>query len=290
MREPSLTVGLLRSIFISVVDHRMSLKVACVSKPKLLSKKFRLSNRTDPRMKNFSLNDCIEFQNCFLHDGKFSPFENVGDFRVYFPRVLIGEIGGLINLHCKLRRSCNKHDDEIEDECVDMFIYLLLLGRMLEIHDGKQVLGSIRECWNAPITPLASEEDLYQCLEEMIWSAFRLLKPGKELCYNETFFQGFFFSVQRVSEFVTSQSWQHLVNKFHQQVIEKHTAPMSFSFDGAYRGSFMMDIGHLLALIDKIEIKLPQKRIEFLARVNATQSIYFPGYFTEPHKSKTAGV
>lgn len=226
-------------------------------------------------MKNLSFYDCAEFQDCFLFDGKFSPFENVEDFREYYPRVLIGEIGGLFNLSCKLVRSPNIYENEIEDECADIFIYLLLFGRMLEIHDQKKVLGAINESWHEPVRQLVSEKEFFDCCTMMMEKSLRLLKPEREQCYTSQYFLEIFLLLLQASQYITQRDWQHTINKFHRQVILKHTDPASFTFDGLYKGSFRINVDKLLTFMDRINLQLPEKRIKILKRVAIAQSEYF---------------
>jgi hypothetical protein len=226
-------------------------------------------------MRDITLQDCIKFQDCFLFEGRFSPFENVSDFRDYYPWVLVGEIGGLINLSCKLARSPNMYDEDIEDECADIFIYLLLFGRMLEIHDQKQVLSLIDARWKEPVTPLRTEKEYYDCCMGMVEKALRFLKPEKEQCYSEEYFHDFFLSILQASLYITNRGWQQIINKFHQQVINKHTDPACFTFDGLYKGSFRININNLLIFIDNAGIQLPDKRISFLRRMELAQSTFF---------------
>jgi hypothetical protein len=240
-------------------------------------------------MRDISFTDCVEFQDCFLFDGKFSPFENVGDFRKYYPRVLIGEIGGLLNLSCKVPRSANTYDDEIKDECADIFIYLLLFGRMLEIHDQKQVLCLIGKNWNEPVTVVLTEEEYYNECVGMIEKVCCFLKSGKEQYYNEGYFYEIFLSIQQASKFITKQNWQHIINKFHEQVIQKHTDVSHFTPDGLYKGGCRINIDNLLYFTRSVGVELPEKRIEFLQRMQVIQSKFQPDLSSrEPMKSTNA--
>lgn len=232
-------------------------------------------------MRDISFQDCIEFQNCFLFDGSFSPFEKVGDFRTYYPRVLIGEIGGLINLSCKLVRSANIYYEEVKDECADIFIYLLLFGRMLEIHDQKQVLGLIAKHWSDPVTIALTEEDYYTQCENMIEQALCFLRPGKDHYYNESHFYEIFSSIQQLSKFITKLDWQLVINEFHRRVIQTHTDPKFFTLDGLYKGSFRINIESLLRFTGKVGIKLPEKRIDFLNRMKTAQAAFWPPLYVE---------
>jgi hypothetical protein len=216
------------------------------------------------------------FQDCFLFDGKFSPFEKVKDFRAYYPRVLIGEVGGLLNLSCKSVRSPNIYDEEIKNECADIFIYLLLFGRMLEIHDQRQVLGLIGKRWNEPVTAIVTEEDYHNQCVEMIEKVLCFLKPGKERYYNEGYFYEIFLSIQQSSKFITKLDWQYIINKFHQQVIQEHTNVNYFTPDGLYKGSFRINIDNLLHFTGKVGVELPEKRIDFLKRMKLAQSKFWP--------------
>jgi hypothetical protein len=234
-------------------------------------------------MKDLSLKDCVEFQDCFLFDGKFSPFEFVDNFRDYYPHVLMGEIGGLINLSCKLVRSPNIYDDEAEDECADIFIYLLLFGRMLEIHDKKEVFNLIGTHWNHNVAPLQTNSEYYDCCVAMMEKAIRFLKPGKEEYYNAEYFCGFFLLILQASKYRTKKEWRQVINKFHETVIQNHTNPNHFTLDGLYKGSFRINVEKLLAFTDMIDIQLPEKRINFLRRAALAQSRYFP----EPPSEET---
>lgn len=227
-------------------------------------------------MRDISFQHCVEFQDCFLFDGRFSPFEKVDDFQAYYPRVLIGEIGGVINLSCKLIRSPNIYDKDIEDECVDMFVYLLLFGRMLEIHDQRRVLGLIGKRWTARVIAVRTEEGYYKQCEGMIEKVLCFLKPGKERYYNEEHFYEIFSSIQTVSQYISKQNWQCIINKFHQQVVYTHTDPNCFTIDGLYKGSFRINIDRLLSFISKVDIELPKKRVDFLNRVKVVQSGFWP--------------
>lgn len=226
-------------------------------------------------MKDLSFQDCVEFQDCFLFEGKFSPFENVEDFWEYYPRVLIGEIGGLFNLSCKLVRSPNIYEHEIEDECADIFIYLLLFGRMLEIHDQKRVLCSVSESWHKPVRQLSSEKAFFDCCMTMMEKSLCFLKPEREHCYNNQHFLEIFLLLLQASQYITQKDWQHTVNIFHRQVILKYTDPARFTFDGLYKGSFRINIDRLLTFIDRMNLQLPDKRVNFLKRVAIAQPKYF---------------
>lgn len=227
-------------------------------------------------MRDISFQDCVEFQDCFFFDGKFSPFEIVDDFRSYYPRVLLGEIGGLLNLSCKLARSANTYGEEIRDECADIFIYLLLFGRMLEIHDQRQVLGLVAKHWNDPITVTLTEADYYNRCEDMMEKVLCFLRPEKETYYNESRFYHIFSSIRQASNFITKVPWQHVVNQFHRDGIQKYTQPDRFTLDGLYKGSFRINIDNLLRFIIKVDVELPEKRVSFLERVKVAQSIFWP--------------
>jgi hypothetical protein len=222
-------------------------------------------------MKDITFIHCVEFQDCFLFDGHFSPFEEVDDFRTYYPRVLLGEIGGLFNLTCKQRRSANIYDDEIKDECIDIFVYLLLFGRMLEIHDHRTPFGQIREKWNGSsggeTTNVVGDDDFYNECRRLMKRVDRLLDPGAEFLYNDGYFYEVFLSIQEISRYQTGLNWQQAVNDFHRQVIITHTDPKNIAADGLYKGVFRIDYGKLLKFIDTIAIKIPKKRIEFLKRM-----------------------
>src|SRR5262245_15201145 len=201
-------------------------------------------------MDDLSFHDCVEFQDCFLFEGHFTPFEDVKDFHTYYPRVLLGEIGGLINLACKQVRSVNIYTEEITDECADIFVYLLLFGRMLEIHDRKPVLGLIQEDWNQKIDGVLTEEDFYNECRSLIKKIDRFLDPEAGPLYNPSYFREIFWSLRRASRYITNREWQQVINDFHQQVLYKHTDVNNYTIDGLYRGCFRIHLDKLLGFAD----------------------------------------
>jgi hypothetical protein len=235
-------------------------------------------------MTNLSFEDCVRFQDCFLFDGKFYPFEKVDNlpdyypngFRDYYPLVLNGEIGSLINLSCKEVRSVNIYDKEIEDECADIFIYLLLFGRMLEIHDKKRVFGLIQEHWKRPVAGVITRNNYYSECEELQDNIRRFRKPEKERLYNEEYFYEIFSSIQQISKFKTGLEWQQVIDNFHRQIIQKHTDQNNFTPDGLYKGSSRINVDGLLKFTDDVGIVLPEKRKDFLKRMGKVQSHSFP--------------
>jgi hypothetical protein len=221
----------------------------------------------DIYMKDVSFYLCVEFQDCFLFDDHFSPFEHVGDFRKYYPRVLLGEIGCLINASCKQPRSANLYDEEIKDECTDLFIYLLLFGRMLKIHKQIDVFGLIQKRWNDRIDGSISEDDFYNKCRGLMKKVDRFLDPEAEGLYNERYFYEIFLSIQQISRYQTGLDWQQVVNDFHRQVLVTHMDPKNITLDGWYKGVSRLDFGKLLGFIEKVDVNLPPKRIQFLERI-----------------------
>src|SRR5262249_33970361 len=163
--------------------------------------------------------------------------------------------GGLINLSCKLIRSPNIYNEQIEDECADLFIYLLLFGRMLGIHNNKDVLKLIDKNWNMSVDGVVREEDYYSKCVMMIEKTLCFLKPEKEHFYNEEYFYEIFLSIQQVSSFITKLDWQNVVNRFHYHAINKYTDINLFTPDGLYKGSFRINIDRLLCFTWKIGLE-----------------------------------
>ena len=223
-------------------------------------------------MRDISFEDCVEFQDCFLFDSHFSPFENVKNFRTYYPRVLIGEIGGLFNLCGKQCRSANIYDEEIMDECAAIFIYLLLFGRMLELHDGRNVLRLIQKHWNDRVPWSLTEEGFYQKCRDLLKKVDSFLDPDAAFLYDESHFYNIFISIQQVSRYITKLEWWEIINRFHKQVIYQHTDINNYTIDGLYRGCFRIHIDRLLCFVDKVRIELPEKRIYFLRRASRIQA------------------
>ncbi|HKX31763.1 MAG TPA: hypothetical protein VJ302_29025 [Blastocatellia bacterium] len=224
-------------------------------------------------MKDISLEDCIELQKCFLIGDKFSPFEDEEDFRTYYPLVLIGEIGGVINLSCKLVRSPNTYEEEFKDEGADMFIYLLLFGMMLEIHARVKVFGLIQEYWDRPVATFSTEAEYYNHCLDLIKKVERFVRPGKEDLYTSEYFYEVFSSIQQVSQYVTKLDWQAVINNFHNKVIHKHSDPKAFTIDGTYNGSFQINIQKFLEFIIRVDAPVAKKRRDFLERLTKIQNL-----------------
>jgi tRNA uridine 5-carbamoylmethylation protein Kti12 len=160
---------------------------------------------------------------------------------------------------------------------------------MLEIHDQKQVLSLIGKRWNEPVSVILTGEDYYDRCLGMIEKALCFLEPGREQYYNEDYFYEFFSSIQQISKFVTKHDWQQNINQFHREAILKYTDPNQFTLDGLYKGSFRIDTDRLLYLIDKVDMELPEKRVDFLKRVKVAQSMFLPTPSSKD-SMKSAGV
>lgn len=222
-------------------------------------------------MKNSTLDAAISFQEIFLHDGVLSPYEFVDSWETYHPLVLIGEIGTLINNHCKSIRSPNEYARDIENDCADIFISLLILGMLIERKTRYRVFSGIKKEWKTPAKGLRNEESLTKEMEVLISKVFLLTKAGKEKRYTADFFLRLFRSMKEVSSAVSGKSWQDIMNAFHADTLEQLTSFERYTPDLWYRGSGFVHFGKLLFWLQQNEIILPKKRVLFLKRMQALQ-------------------
>ena len=66
-------------------------------------------------MKSITLKQCAKFQEIFFHDRVYSPYEIIKNYD-YFPMVILGEIGTLLNTYLKQYRSPNDYKKEIGND------------------------------------------------------------------------------------------------------------------------------------------------------------------------------
>ncbi|MCX6787888.1 MAG: hypothetical protein NT108_01835 [Candidatus Kaiserbacteria bacterium] len=227
-------------------------------------------------MKNITLAAAINFQEIFLHDGVLSPYEFVDSWETYHPLVIIGEIGTLINNRCKSVRSPNEYAHDIENDCADIFISLLILGMLIERETAHRVFAGIKKEWKTPAKGLKDEESLVKEMEALISKTFLLTKAGKEKCYTTDFFLRLFRSMKEVSVTVSGKSWQEIMNTFHTDTLEQLTSFDRYTPDLWYRGSCFVHFGKLLFWLQQNEVALPQKRLLFLERMRKLQEQAMP--------------
>lgn len=222
-------------------------------------------------MKNITLDSAIGFQDIFVHGDVMSPYEFVGSWQDYHPLVIIGEIGTLMNNLCKSVRSPNDYAHDIEDDCADIFISLLILGMEIEKKTEHRVFPGIRSAWNANVKGLRSEAELMSEMESLIGRAFLLTKADKEKSYTAEFFSGLFRSMKEIGAYASKKDWQEIMDGFHRHTLERLTSFERYTPDLWYRGSCFVDFGKLLAWVGQNEAALPKKRILFLERMKKLQ-------------------
>jgi hypothetical protein len=222
-------------------------------------------------MKDISLVDCIEFQDCFLYDGHFQPFETVKRYETYYPLALIGEFGGMIDLACKRVRSANLYTEQLTDECADMFVYLLLFGRMLEIHKEIKVLGLIDQNWSKMPDIIITDETFPMATSAFLQTLSELLRAEGIHPFTEHFFLRIFEHIKCFNRYLAQQEWQETINEFHYTALLKYTTPSAYTIDGRYKGTTHVDFRKLQCFIERIGVDIPLKRAAFLQRLIAWQ-------------------
>ncbi len=227
-------------------------------------------------MKNITLDAAINFQEIFLHDEVLSPYEFVDSWETYHPLVIIGEIGTLINTRYKSMRSPNGYAHDIENDCADIFISLLILGMLIERETRYRVFSGIKKEWKTPAKGLKDEENLIKEMEALISKTFLLTKAGKEKYYTADFFLRLFRSMKEISAYASGKSWQDIMNTFHADTLEQLTSFERYTPDLWYRGSCFVHFGKLLFWLQQNEVRLPQKRILFLERMRSLQEQSMP--------------
>lgn len=223
-------------------------------------------------MKNITLNSAISFQEIFVHGDVMSPYEFVDSWQEYHPLVVIGEVGTLINNRCKSLRSPNDYSSDIENDCADIFISLLILGMELEKKTQHRVLSGIKKEWNTPPKRLKDEADLLREMEALISKMFLLTKAGKGKYYTAEFFSEVFASMKEISGFASGKDWQDIMNRFHRDTLDRITNFERYTPDLWYRGSCFVNFEKLLAWVGQNDALLPKKRILFLERMKGLQS------------------
>lgn len=219
-------------------------------------------------MKNITLDAAIGFQDIFVHGDAMSPYELVDSWQDYHPLVIIGEVGTLINNRYKSARSPNDYSGDIENDCADIFISLLILGMEIEKKTEHRVFSGIRKAWSAPAKALKDEVDFLGEMESLIAKMFLLAKPGKEKYYAEEFFSKVFLSMKEISAYASGKDWQNIMDGFHNHTLDRITNFERYTPDLWYRGSCQVDFKKLLAWIGENEVALPKKRMLFLERMD----------------------
>lgn len=222
-------------------------------------------------MIDLTLRDCVEFQEVFWHEGKYSPYEKVVKPLEYFVMATIGEIGSLINNYCKQTRSPNDYSKKIENECADIFIYLLTYILIVQKKKSLQLLESVEKNWSSPALNLKSE-DLDYRLISLIEKVSFLLKPGYEKHLTSDYFLELFEMIKSISYYLTGESWQEIINEFHLSTFETHTDFNNYTPDLMYRGSSYINFANLISWAEKVKIKFPEKRKMFLQRMSKLQN------------------
>ena len=246
-------------------------------------------------MKNISFQECVEFQDCFYSDGVFYPFDLLNDFNNYFPLAIIGEFGGMLDIACKRIRSNNLYNDQLFDECADIFIYLLLYGRLIEIRNNRFVLNNIKKNWNRKSNFIISDETLAARTAEFLCIIIDLLNQTHDSS-PEIIFENIFEYIKAFNFYFNRKNWQETINRFHYFTVLKYTHPEAYTIDGWYKGSTQVNFSKLVTFVIRNEIEIPRKRIEFLNRMSekqlANHSIIVPTIRIEgkPNKNNLTGI
>lgn len=218
-------------------------------------------------MKPISLELCIDYQMCFFHKDKFSPFELVENYKTYFPLALIGEIGSILNVYCKTFRSAKIYSPEISDECADTFIYLLIYGLYIENETNVKVFERISDAWSTQPLTINNDYALCSLCAETIRDITTLPQLVDEKSDLPLTFERIFNNIKAVNYYVLHQDWQVTIDLFHEKSIQKFSEINSFALDYKYKGSCWLNIKKFLEFINKTGVQLPLKRISYLGHI-----------------------
>ena len=221
-------------------------------------------------MKDIDLDLCIEYQHCFFHDGFFSPFENVQDYRTFFPMAILGELGSLLNVYCKTFRSPNDYLSELSNESADVFVYLLLYGLIRENDLNERIVQGIADRWG--LEPSGPKNDQVLCEHvETIASTVLNLRCLDNPSLERAAFLEIFIHLKAIHSYMCQERWQTTINQFHCENVLKFSNPMAYTCDLMYRGSCWVNFDGLLGFVENAKIPISQKRITFLKKMRRMQ-------------------
>ncbi|MCL5094110.1 MAG: hypothetical protein M1355_03195 [Patescibacteria group bacterium] len=221
-------------------------------------------------MKDINIKKCLEFQECFIHDGVISPYEFAKDYKVFFPLAILGEIGGILNCYCKTIRSPHSYKDDLENEAVDVFIYFLHLIQMQEMNETINISSTLEANWDKKIEKIINGEEFYKKILELHGYVSEFLNIKEKLSDKEHY-KKIFFCIKSIDNFLSGQPWQESINNFHRMAIQEFTNVQKYTPDFWYNGSCFVNFNKLLDFILDNDIELPQKRILFLERMSHLQ-------------------
>lgn len=216
-------------------------------------------------MRHLDFQSSVAFQDIFFHEGKYSPYELVEDPRNFYISSLLGELGSLLNTYCKQVRSPNIYDRELHNDCVDIFIFLLLTALA---NNRKDLCASFEELWVSEVqNPLLSEKDFFVHVRDLVQKTLDLANDD---FFTSKQFNEIFEGVKKINLFITKKNWVENITKTHREIlIQEFTDPFRYTPEGYYRGSCYVNFQKLNAWIRDHEVELPSKRKLFLERMES---------------------
>ncbi len=214
-------------------------------------------------MKSITLNEAVKFQDIFWHDGVYSPYEEVKDI-TYYPLVVAGEVGTLLNSFLKQTRSPNSYKKEIENDCADIFICFLIYLLVLQKKDGKNRISALEKVWNVKPVRIV---DLRNFKKKCVLLIEKILSDDLKSTDSLEIFR----SIKSLTSYVSNKNWQKIIDEFHAYAFEKFTEFENYTPDLWYRGSCYVDFQKLIDWGKKNSAELPPKRLLFLKRMASLQ-------------------
>lgn len=214
------------------------------------------------KSKLIDLYGCIELQECFFDGNAYSPFECVKEPLKFYPMALLGEIGCLINTQCKTVRSTHDYFDTICHDCNDIFLYLLLTGRILEKeYKNLKYSHALYKYWDK-IDSYEGYTDVFRLLSSLNRLALQMITDHSTQIFIE-----FFKLFQYTNLILTERNWPDTATESSLQVLEEIDQGKPITPDLYYNGSFYINFKRLLKFIHKYDIKIPPKRVLFYQRL-----------------------
>jgi len=225
-------------------------------------------------VRNLGVDECIAFQDVFFDPvtSTYSPYEQIQDPESYYPMALIGEVGSFLNAYSKRDRSLNDYTAEVEDEAVDMFLYLIMTPKIV-CPDKPELFSGIKADWNMPPQPIDNDAALTQVAVSCVNGAARFSHAPQE-AYTADHLRDMFGLIKSMAGYACDKDWQTIINTAHAQYAHIRTRPDEYTPDLRTKGAGYQNFALLLAWIERNEISMPVKRLDFLGRMAALQCVH----------------
>lgn len=205
------------------------------------------------RCEGISLEAAIAFQEIFAFtDGngvrRYTPFESVANPHTYFPLAVIGELGGVIDAHCKTGRRRRDYRLDAVNEAGDSFVYFLIYGLVLRDTMGESdfLIRAVEQHWDCPAVAIDNDSQLLHMYSNTVSQLSKLDDVSER---TKQVFGGIFSGIRSIGEYVTQLNWQAIIDAFHYSTLDMHLDPKRYTLDFRFQGSGHIDFDKLLEWI-----------------------------------------